>query len=165
MLGTQDIDGRHAIFSIFPMGSAMFRAFGNEIAQKKRIGRAIELRASDGDVFVIEADEGEHYGRQAFEFQKVGSKYFAASKILTAEGWPEQPIEYRVAMTDAGDVDYVMRCGGFGAKPNCYGQFLLFDNLVRIGILSVNKADDALGAFEVLRSRIKSYVVSPDTTP
>lgn len=165
MVGAQDIDGRHVIFSIFPVDSSMFRAFRDEIAHKERIGRAVELRIGDADVFTIESNEGKGYGRHAFEFRKVGSKYFVASKILTAEGWPEQQVEYWAAMTDEGEVDYVMRCGGLGIKPNCYSQFLLFDNLVRIGILSVENTDDALGAFEVLRSRIRSYVASPNPAP
>lgn len=161
MLGSQEIGGSHAIFSIFPVDSSMFRAFGGEIRQKELIGRTVELRAAEADVFTIESDEGNAYGRQMFEFRKVGPKLFAASRILTAGGWPAENVEYLVAMTDNGQLDYVMRCGGFGAKPNCSGQFLLFDNLARIGILSVKDSEDARGAFEVLRSRIRSYVVSP----
>lgn len=165
MLGTQDIDGRYAIFSIFHVDSAMFQASHDEIARKERITRAVGMRAGEADVLTIVLDEGKDYGRHAFEFRKVGSKRFAASKTLTADGWPEQQVEYWVAMTDAGEVDYVMRCGGLGLKPSCHTHFLLSDNLVRVGILSVNNAEDALSAFEVLRSRIRSYVVSPDPAP
>lgn len=165
MLGSQDIDGRHVIFSIFPVDSAMYRAFGNQIAHNKRIGRAVEGREDGADALSLELDEVKPYGRQVFEFRKVSAKLFAASKILSAEGLPELPTEYRVALTDDGKVDYVMGCGGPGLKLNCSTQFLLFDNLVRVSILSVDNADDALSAFEVLRSRLTSYVVSPPVAP
>lgn len=165
MQGSQDINGKPAIFTIFPVASSMFRAFSEEIGHKERIAQAVEVRAGHADALVLELYEGKHYGQHTFEFRKVGSKLFAASETLSAEGFPPQQIDYWVAMTDGGKVDYVMRCGGFGKKPDCHSQFILFDNLVRIGILSAPKADEARNAFEVLRSRMRSYVVSPNLAP
>lgn len=165
MQGSQEIKGESTAFTIFPIDSTMFEAFRDEIARKERIARAAEMRTGDADVFAIDLYEGKNFGRHAFEFRKVSPKLFAASKVLSAEGWPSEQIEYWVAITDDGKVDYVMRCRTLGTAPNCYSQFFLFENLVRIGTFSAKNADGARNAFEVLRSRIRSYVVSPNSTP
>lgn len=165
MQGSQNINGKPAIFTIFPVASSMFRAFSEEIWRKEHIAQAVEMRVGDTDILVLASYEGKSFGQQTFEFRKVGSKLFAASKTLSAEGMPSQRIDYWVAMTDSGKVDYVMRCSTLGTKPDCGSQFFLFDNIVRIGILAAPKADDARSDFEILRSRIRSYVVSPNSAP
>lgn len=165
MQGTQNIKGETTIFTIFPVNSAMFRAFSEEIAGKEQIAEAIQARAADGDIVVVDSYEGKYLGWHPFEFRKAESKLFVAAQVLSVEGWPPERIEYWVAMTDDGKVDYVMRCRSLGERTSCSGQFLLFDNLVRIGILSGKDTSNMRAAFETLQNRIRSYVVSPSAQP